>query len=265
LDSIASRRHPTNADTKAPEPTSGRLWEIDTLRGIAVVAMIVFHIAFDLYYLGAYSGDMYRGPWQVFARSVGSTFIFLLGVSLTLRLHRLQPALHPNQVFAPYLRRGLELLGWGMVITVVTYFAIGRGFVVFGILHLLGLSTLLAYPFLRAPWVSLVAGVVVIALGVYANDLVSTGPWLLWLGVMQVGRSMVDHYPVLPWFGIALLGVFVGHTLYPQGRRRSALPLLSHSLPVRVLAFLGRHSLPIYLVHQPILLGFLILVGIGSI
>jgi uncharacterized membrane protein len=252
-------------DSEPVERASPRLWEIDTLRGIAVVAMVFYHIVFDLYYFGVYSGNMYHGPWQVFARSIGSTFIFLLGVSLTLRLHRLRPELRPGPVFAPYLRRGLELLGWGMVITLVTYFVVGRAFVVFGILHLLGLSTILAFPLVRSRWASLAAGVAVIALGMVTADLASSGPWLLWLGIRQVGRAMVDHYPVLPWFGPALLGIFAGHTLYPQGRRRFALPALEHCRPLRGLAFLGRHSLPIYLIHQPVLLGLLILIGIGSI
>jgi uncharacterized membrane protein len=76
---------------------------------------------------------------------------------------------------------------------------------------------------------------------------------------------MVDWYPVFPWFGAALLGVFVGFTLWPGGRRRFDLPDLSQTAPVRGLAFLGRHSLLIYLVHQPVLLGLLIVTGIGSI
>jgi uncharacterized membrane protein len=85
------------------------------------------------------------------------------------------------------------------------------------------------------------------------------------LGVRQFGRYMVDYYPILPWFGIALLGVFVGHTLYPGGTPRFTLPDLSQRAPIRGLTFLGRHSLLIYLVHQPILLGFLFVVGIAHL
>jgi uncharacterized membrane protein len=251
--------------TSMNQSTAQRLWEVDTLRGLAVVGMVIYHIAFDLHFLGAYGGDMYHGPWRLLAYSVGSTFIFLLGVSMTLRLHRLPPEQRHRQAFSPYLRRGLELLGWGMVITGVTYFAVGRRFVVFGILHLLGLSTILAFPFLRSRWASLVAGVVVIVLGVYASELVFAGPWLLWLGGSQVGRAMVDHYPILPWLGPALMGIFAGRTLYPRGSRRYRLPDLSGWGPVRALRLLGRHSLPIYLIHQPVLLGFMMLIGIGSL
>jgi uncharacterized membrane protein len=68
---------------------------------------------------------------------------------------------------------------------------------------------------------------------------------------------MVDYYPLLPWGGAALLGVACGRLNYPDGRRRLSLPDLSAAAPVRALRFLGRHSLLIYLLHQPILLGAL--------
>ena len=242
-----------------------RLWEVDTVRGIAVVVMICYHFIFDLAYFGSYSGNMYSAPWQTVARSIGTTFILVMGVSLSLRYHRLEPALDRKQLFLKYLRRGAALFGWGMVITVVTYFVVGRGFVVFGILHLLGVSTLLAFPFLRSRWASLAGGIVALGLGVYLGSVKVLSPWLLWLGVPQLRRHMVDYYPVLPWFGFALLGVFLGFTLYPRGVRRFGLPDLSQAAAIRALAFLGRHSLPIYLIHQPILFGILILVGIGSI
>ncbi len=247
------------------EPTHRRLWEVDTIRGIAVVLMICYHFIFDLAFFGAYAGNMYATSWQLVARSIGTTFILVMGISLTLRYHRLVPELDQKQLFLKYLQRGATLFGWGMVITVVTYFVLGHGFVVFGILHLLGLSVILAFPFLRSRWVSLVVGSMAVALGFYLGGLRVVTPWLLWLGVPQFGRHMVDYYPLLPWLGFALLGVFVGLSLYPLGGRRFTLPDLSHTPPVRALSYLGRHSLPIYLIHQPILLGLLILVGVGSI
>jgi uncharacterized membrane protein len=247
------------------KPVSNRLWEVDTVRGIAVVLMICYHFIFDLAFFGAYASNMYAYSWQLFARSIGTTFILVMGISLTLRYHQLVPELGQKQLFLTYLQRGAILIGWGVVITVVTYFVLGNGFVIFGILHLLGISMILAFPFLRSRWASLVAGIATLVLGFYLNSLRVLSPWLLWLGVPQLRRHMVDYYPILPWFGFALLGVFVGFTLYPRGVRRFALPNLSHLAPVRALSFLGRHSLLIYLIHQPILLGLLILVGVGSI
>jgi uncharacterized membrane protein len=254
-------------DIEAEQTKTGtqRLWEIDTVRGIAVVVMICYHFIFDLAYFGAYSGNMYSTSWQLVARSIGTTFILVMGLSLTLRYHRLDPELGRKRLFLRYLRRGAILFGWGMVITVVTYFVVGRGFVVFGILHLLGVSTILAFPFLQSRWASLVGGIAALGLGFYLGSVKVLSPWLLWLGVPQLRRYMVDYYPILPWFGFALLGVFVGLTLYPRGVRRFGLPDLAQATPIRALGFLGRHSLVIYLVHQPVLFGILILVGIGSI
>jgi uncharacterized membrane protein len=255
-----------HTETEQARSNSRRFWEVDTVRGVAVVLMVFYHLVFDLSYFGAYSGYMYSGPWQTFARSIGSTFIFVLGLSLTLRYGRLEPKLGSKQLFQKFLLRGAKLFGWGVVITIVTYFVIGRGFVVFGILHLLGLSTILAYPFLsRSRWTNLVAGLVVIGLGMYVDNLRSPSLWLIWLGVRQAGRPMLDYYPLLPWFGVALLGVFVGFSLYPRGVPRFALPDLSQTAPIRGLAFLGRHSLLIYLIHQPILLAILMLLGIAAI
>jgi len=252
-------------ETEQTRPAYPRLWEVDTIRGIATILMIGYHLIFDLAFFGAYAGNMYSTPWQLVARSIGTTFILVLGVSLTLRYHRLRPELNQRQLFRKYLQRGATLFGLGMVVTVVTYFVLGRGFVVFGILHLLGLSVILAFPFLRSRWASLAGGVVAIGLGVYLGSVKVLYPWLLWLGVPQFGRFMVDYYPIFPWFGFALLGMFVGFTLYPRGIRRFALPDLSHTTSIRALTYLGKHSLLIYLIHQPILLGLLILVGIGSI
>ena len=262
---ISPTRDQVEIETEQTKSECQRLWEIDTVRGIAVVLMICYHFIFDLAYFGAYSGNMYASSWQLVARSIGTTFILVMGLSLTLRYYRLAPELERKRLFLKYLRRGAILFGWGMVITAVTYFVVGRGFVVFGILHLLGVSTILAIPFLRSRWASLVGAIVVLGLGVYLGSVKALSPWLLWLGVPQIRRHMVDYYPILPWFGFALLGIFLGLTLYPQGVRRFGLPDLSQAAPIRALQFLGRHSLVIYLVHQPILFGILILVGIGSI
>jgi uncharacterized membrane protein len=251
----------------SPNPNqSSRLWEVDTLRGVAIVLMLFYHFVWDLNYFGLYQANMLVGPWQIFARTIASIFIFVMGVSLTLSYNRVkQQSGHPAPV-KKYLLRGGQVFGLGLLITIATYFFIGRGFVVFGILHLLGLSIILAYPFLHwNKWVSLVAGLVIIGLGVFFIDrMIVSFPWLIWLGVRQWGVYMVDYYPVLPWFGVALLGVFAGRMLYPGGVRGFALLDLSQWNPVRGLRFLGRHSLLIYLIHQPILIAIFFVLGYGS-
>lgn len=233
-----------------------RIWEVDAIRGIAIIEMVIFHLVWDLHFFGWYEANIFQGPWQLFARNIGATFTFVLGVSLTLSYNRVLAQTEQPAPFIKYLRRGGFIFGLGMVITVATYFVIGRGFVIFGILHLLGLSVMVAYPFLRmSPWVSLGAGVAALWAGTQLNSIYVSYPWLIWLGLPQTGRIMFDYYPLLPWFGFALLGIFAGYMLYPQGTRRFALPDWSEVPPIYGLRFLGRHSLLIYMLHQPILLG----------
>ena len=243
-----------------------RIWEIDALRGLAIVEMVCYHFTWDLAYFGLIQANLLAGPWQVFARTIATTFILVMGISLTLSHTRASQRAGDSSLFLKYLRRGGQIFGLGILITIATYFFIGRGFVIFGILHLLGLSIILAYPFLgRSRWLSLAVGLAAIGVGIYLNRLVVSYPYLIWLGVKQSGTYMVDYYPLLPWFGVALLGVFAGYSLYPAATRRFNLPDWSQVGPVRGLRFLGRHSLLIYMVHQPILIGLLILLGFGTI
>lgn len=238
------------------EELQHRLWELDALRGLAVVLMIVFHFTWDLQFFGLVAVDVFSRPWQIFARGIGSAFIFLLGFSLALRHQRGRLGLRYG------LWRASLLLGLGTLISLATYGFVGDSYVRFGILHLLGVSVLLVLPFAGAPaWQSLLAGTGLIVVGALLNRTAAPFPWLIWLGVPQAGVTMVDYYPLLPWVGVALIGVAVGRMGFRDGRRTYPLPALGGSPPFRALAWLGQHSLPIYLLHQPLLLGLLIALG----
>lgn len=237
------------------------------MRGFAVVLMIIYHFVWDLNYFQIYQPDLMSLAWKAFPRFIASTFILVMGISLTLSYNRERQRTGRSNLFVKYLRRGAAIFGIGLIITVATYLFLGRGFVVFGILHMLGLSIILAYPFLHLNrWISLATGLILIGAGVfYVGTLVVPYPWLLWLGVKQAGRYMVDYYPMLPWFGIALIGIFVGYTVYPQGKARFNFPDWPASFwPIQGLRFLGRHALLIYAIHQPILIGLLMALGLGS-
>jgi uncharacterized membrane protein len=242
-----------NRENQPAKPS--RYWEIDALRGVAIIWMAAFHLTWDLVFFRLVNIDMFSPPWPQFSQIIATTFLSLFGISLTISYNRAGKA----QGFRKYLLRGGKILGFGMIVTLVTYLFVRSQFVVFGILHLIGFSIVAAYPFLRRRRrsISLIAGLVLIAVGVYVNRRVTSSPWLIWLGINQLGRSMADWYPVLPWFGVVLASIAVGHTLYPGGHRRFALPDWSSMRVIRELSFLGQHSLLFYLVHQPVLIGLL--------
>lgn len=233
---------------------SVRLWEIDAARGSAVIAMVFFHLMWDLQYTGLSNVNVFSTPWQIFARGIGTSFIFLLGLSLALVAARLSP----RELWRYAVRRSIVIIALGLLITAGTYAFIGDSYVRFGILHLLGSMLILSLPFVTAPlWLTISAGLTMIAVGAYLTTLSALFPWLIAVGVRQAGIAMVDYYPFLPWGGAALLGVACGRLCYPNGRRRFPLADCSATAPIRVLRFLGRHSLLIYILHQPILLGTL--------
>jgi uncharacterized membrane protein len=239
-----------------------RLWEIDALRGVAIIMMVIYHLLWDLSSLGGYDIAMRSGFWGVWQNVTASLFTGLVGVSMTLSYARARAGQPGGSLWPMFARRGLFVFSWGMVISVVTYLALGpSAFVRFGILHLIGFSIVIAYPLLRFRWLNLALGVGVIALApVFASLSIDT-PWLEWLAATP-GHG-VDYAPLIPWFGRVLIGIFIGNTLYRGGERRFTfdLPFQNNGL-VTLLRLMGQNSLLIYLLHQPILLATLSLLGV---
>ena len=247
------------------EHTSKRFWEVDTLRGVAIIMMILVHLRYDLVTYGGHGGPLLlaHGFWRDFARATASIFLFLVGVSLTISRARADQSERGNGgLFVKYLKRGLTIFGWGMGITVVTWVLLREGAVWFGILHCIGVSIILAYPFLRLRWPNLIIGLALIAVGVVLSQRTYSFPWLMWLGFIPERLGSVDYYPLLPNFGIVLIGIFVGNLLYPDHVRCFPLSDWSRFLLVRGLTFMGKHSLLIYLIHQPIMIAILSLAGV---
>lgn len=232
-----------------------RRWEIDCLRGVAVVLMVVSNFLFDLIFFAGQS-QLQSGVLDWFARFIAGFFIVVAGVSLTLSHARVDGK---GTGFAKCLRRGLKLMGLGVVISVATWFAVGEQMVLFGVLHLIGASVILAYPFLRRPALSLFVGVLVLVANLFVGQLRVSVPWFLWLGVQPHNYGSVDYAPLVPWFGVMLIGVFLGQRLYPNGEARWQWPDYSRSRLCRMLSWCGCRSLWIYFVHQPVLLVTIVL------
>jgi len=242
-----------------------RFWEIDVLRGLAILLMVIYHLIFDLTYFGIFSFNLSSGVLWWFARAVAFIFLFLVGVSLNLSYTRtyLQGQKHGNKrLFSKYLKRGVKIFSLGLLVTLATWMFIPEDFIVFGVLHFIGIAIILEYPFLNKKYLNLVLGFIFIIAGFVLAQFTVSYPWLLWLGLKPAGFITVDYFPLLPWLGVVSLGLFTGKMLYPDYKRRFHLPDLSKNSSIEIFSFMGRNSLLIYLLHQPLLILILYLMGV---
>jgi len=229
-----------------------RFWEIDLLRTIAIVGMITFHTLDLLYYFDLYPTNMLYGPWWWWTRRVNAgMFIFLAGVALTITYSR-------GKRMSGFMLRGLRIFGWGMALTLLTLLISRTEYIRFGILHFFGIAFILAPFFLRFRFINLILGAALMAIGIYLEGTSFDFPWLLWLGLMPRSSIGFDYFPLLPWFGIFLFGMFFGRILYPQGNRRFNIHEFNDPV-TSALTFPGRHPLVIYLAQWPLVIGVLLL------
>jgi uncharacterized membrane protein len=247
------------------ENFSKRFWEIDFFRGIAIIMMIVYHLSYDLYFLGNFQIKINSLSWILFQRTTASLFLLLVGISLTISHSRLNEKYSEKNLFFRNLKRGIKIFFWGAIITLFTFVFVNNGVILFGILHLIGISIIISYPLLDYKYKNLVLGVLVILLGTYLSNFTYDTTYLLWLGFEPRSFFSFDYFPILPWYGVVLIGIFLGNSIYPGSRRRFEIPDFSSNIISKILSFLGRQSLKIYLVHQPIIILLLYLLGLAEL
>lgn len=232
-------------------PVSGRYQLIDILRGIAIVLMVFYHFCYDLTYFHLAQFDFYRGPFWLNLRTlIVSLFLGLVGVSLVLA------ADHGINKRRYFKRLGLLVL-FALAITISSYFMFPGRTIVFGILHFIAFASVAGLLFVRWPMASLVMGVGIIVLAQIFQHRIFDQAWLHWLGLMTHKPATEDYVPVIPWFGVVLIGIFLGHCLQRRPGLQFVRTFQLHGTLAGGLALAGRHSLLIYMLHQPILLGLL--------
>ena len=240
---------PMSAESPSHIPShSKRIEAIDVARGMALVAMAIYHFTWDLEFFGyVEQGTTAFGGWRLFARCIASSFLALVGISLYLA--------HGNGVRWPaFLRRMAMVAGAAVAITLVTRLAVPSGFIFFGILHEIAVASLLGLAFLRLPAiVTLASAALVIAAPYFARSALFDHPALWWLGLSGITLRSNDYVPVFPWFGPVLIGIALAQIATWLGITEQ---LAAIRLPrFRLLQFIGRHSLAFYLIHQPVLIG----------
>ena len=233
---------------------ASRIWEIDFLRGVSIILMVGYHLLFDLgefrgikRFLG-FSTDLSSVAWSAAQYFFAGLFVVLSGISGTLSRSN--------------VRRGLKLLAVSLAVSAATFVFDPSSAVYFGILQCLAISMLIygaafekAGPVGCGAWGLLVFGLGAV-LPVLKKGLAVRSDWLLPLGIPGSSFSSFDYFPLIPWLGIFLIGSALGKSVYAS--RRSLLPWL---LPETFINTAGRHSLLIYIVHQPVIMGVLYVLG----
>ncbi len=226
-----------------------RLPWLDAARGLAVVAMVAYHFIWDLGNFDYIDPHFpYSGAFKSIGHGIALSFLFIAGVSLVLAHER-------DASFRPFWRRLARIAAAALLVTLGTYLVFPESYVFFGILHCIAAASLLAVPFLFLPWpAALLAAAMAFLAPSFLTSPFFDAPWLSWVGLSTIEPTTNDYQPLLPWCGGVLAGVAfakfpggIGAPVFPQAAARARAR--------RAFGWLGRHSLAIYLLHQPVLFG----------
>lgn len=232
-----------------------RVWEIDFMRGVAIILMVFLHIIWAIDFFKLYSLNNTNSLAMVLIqRFTAGTFIFLVGVSLVLSYSRIKDT--GINIYKKYFTRGVKIFCYGLLITIATFMLSGKFLITFGILHMIGVGIILATFLLKLKKTNLVLGVLIIVIGLFTSNI--NAGWLYWLGFQYPGFAL-DFFPIMPWFGLIPIGLFFGNTFYSSGKsllKYKKIPLLGEAI-----AFLGRYSLLIYFLHIIVILTVVALLG----
>lgn len=233
-----------------------RFWEIDALKSLAIALMIFYHFFFDLNYFGIAEISLYGGIFFLIQRFIAITFISLAGVNTAISYSRLKDK-GWKSVAGHFGKKAFFLAAAALLITAATFIYPHNGFIVFGIIHFLAAAVLLSAFFAGFRYLNLVLGIILIAAGPLMEGIVSQTPFLLWLGIKFPGFYTLDYYPLIPWLGFMLIGIFIGKTLYPNGERAFKLKK-PEGIASEIAEKISKNSLAIYLIHQPVLVALIL-------
>ncbi len=236
--------------------TKQRYLIVDVLRGLAIAMMFHYHFSFDLNHFGFIQQDFYRDPfWLNYRTLIVSLFLALVGVSLSLATRR---SFNPKS----YFRRLGMLVFFAALVSIASYIQFSDRMIFFGILHFIAVASVLGLIFVRFYRLNLILGAGLVILGNQFQHLAFNQPWLQWVGLMTHKPFTEDYVPLLPWFGVVLLGIFFGKLFFEKQPQRWLINWQSEQPLIRVLSFGGRHSLIIYMLHQPLFMGLLYLISL---
>ena len=245
------------------KPSPQRFIEIDMLRGLAILLMIFGHILWDLDHFGL--APLNSGIYSSLQNFVPPLFFVLVGISLIVSKKRIENKTtgEEGKYYKRLFVRGGRIFCLGMILTIGSLIFMPETPVLFGVLHCIGLSVVLSIPFMKYRNYTLLFALSIMfastILAQYPTETPSVFHLTIGLHQANVWAHTVDYFPLIPWFGVTLLGLVIGDWLYCGNKRRFRMPDLSKYKPVKLFQWAGQHSLAIYLLHQPIIAGTLTL------
>jgi len=228
--------------------------ELDFLRGFAFLGMAAYHLLFDLFYFYGFPIAVREGYLLVMGRTVACTFLILVGIGSTISLSRLPH----REWWRRSLFRAIRIGIAAAVVTLVTGAMVPDAIIRFGILHLIAASALFAPIFFEMKQWNLAIGTLLILMSpIILNELPNT------MALLPIGATppieTLDYYPILPWLGVILIGLGLGHFLYVPTPHQSLAQIQRLPYP-RPILWCGKRALFLYMVHQPVLMLLLWLV-----
>ncbi len=224
---------------------------IDYLRGIALLLMFVYHFSFDLNYYQFIDANFYNDPfWIYFRILIVSLFLWLVGVSLWLASDKGFTLFH-------FSKRLGWLIAAAALVSYSSYLTFPGSYIYFGILHFIIIASLVGLLFVRLYYSNLLLGILLIIIGTTVSFPAFNHDTLQWFGLMTHKPVTEDYVPFLPWFGVVLLGLFSGRFIFKQRHLMFISRWREKTKLQASIACMGRHSLLIYLLHQPLFMGIL--------
>lgn len=252
---MSSQSLQLNVPNLASAGAAQRLPIVDIARGVAIAQMIAYHFCYDLNYFKWIHVALTRdAPWVAWRTAIVAQFLFLVGVSLSLRASDESPH---SRTSARFWKRWGQIAFCAALVSGASWWIFGQRWIWFGVLHFVAVAQLLLRGATRWGRVNFALGIVVLAMGTMLQFAIFDSKALSWIGFAPDKPRTEDFVPLFPWLGIVLLGIGVAD-LWQQSNAPWAQSLRHCGVNGwRWITLLGRWPLTVYMVHQPLLFGAL--------
>lgn len=229
---------------------------LDLIRGFAILLMFVYHFSYDLNYFGFIQQQFLLDAfWINFRTIIVALFLTIMGVSLYLACEH---GLNKKR----FQQRLLILVFYSTLVSASSWYMFPTAMIFFGILHFITLASIVGLFFIRCGKLNLLLGLSIIIIAQVIHHPFFEQKYIQWIGLSSKLPSAVDYVPFFPWFGVVLIGIYLGELLAHYHTESFIVNWENRHPFNRLLAFAGRYSLHIYMLHQPLFLAILYIIAL---